>query len=313
MRQYRVVFAFLTVLLLVTACASGRADVPATPTRTPKPTFTPVPVSAAPGSGVQPGQTTASAQPTVAVIPPTPTPEPPTPTPEPPTPTPTPKPFAVVNADRLNVRAGPDTAFTRLTQIQRGERYRILASNPDRTWWMIRLKDDSKGWVYGELVTVEGPVEGVRVAKNIPTPPPTPTPRPRPTATPVPPTPTPAPRYTFNKALLQNCAPNAGVTYVNGTVYYKQSPANGYWVAFSYAPDGPIVAKVMTGPHEGYPNWNDGFYSHILKSDGPREGDWYFWIVDETGKRISEIAYVHTDGTAGPGKCQQAVIDFDTN
>ena len=44
----------------------------------------------------------------------------------------------------------------------------------------------------------------------------------------------------------------------------------------------------------------------------PREGDWFFWIVDASGKRISVIANVHTDGTACGGKCQQAIIDFDS-
>ena len=41
------------------------------------------------------------------------------------------------------------------------------------------------------------------------------------------------------------------------------------------------------------------------------QGNWFFWIVDNAGKRISEIAEVHTDGVAGDGSCQQAVIDFD--
>jgi hypothetical protein len=126
------------------------------------------------------------------------------------------------------------------------------------------------------------------------------------------PPPAPEPSYEFNKALLQKCSPNAGVTYVEGTTYKNGQPANGYNVAFSYATDGPIIAQTISGPHQGYPGWRTGFYSHIIDSASPREGDWYFWIVDGSGKRISQIAHVHTDGEAGDGTCQQAVIDFDS-
>jgi hypothetical protein len=134
-----------------------------------------------------------------------------------------------------------------------------------------------------------------------------------PTATPVPPTPTPTPSgdYLFNRAELVRCDPNAGVTYVEGHVRQFGSPVNGYRVAFSYAADGPIVASILSGPHEGYTGWNPGFYSHILQAGGPREGDWWFWIVDGQNNRISEMAHVRTDGQTGPNTCQQAVIDFD--
>lgn len=116
----------------------------------------------------------------------------------------------------------------------------------------------------------------------------------------------------FNIAVLQRCDPNAGVTYVEGTTYVNGAPQSGYLVAFSWMPDGPIVAFIQSGPHAGYEGWNPGFYSHILDASGPREGNWSFWIMDENRNRISAIAQVHTDGEAGPGKCQQAVIDFDS-
>ncbi|MEZ4833881.1 MAG: hypothetical protein R2873_18180 [Caldilineaceae bacterium] len=95
------------------------------------------------------------------------------------------------------------------------------------------------------------------------------TPEPTATSTPLP---TPGADVYFNIALLQGCAPNAGVTYVQGTTYIEGAPANGYLVAFSWVADGPIVAYTQSGPHEGYPGWDPGFYSHILQSNGPREG-----------------------------------------
>ena len=121
----------------------------------------------------------------------------------------------------------------------------------------------------------------------------------------------PPPEYEFNVGVVERCEPNAGITYVNGTTARDGVAVNGAFVAFSYAPDGPIVAKITSGPHPGYPNWPRGFFSHILGVGGPREGDWYFWIVDAQEQRISVIIFLHTDGQAGAGKCQQGVLRFD--
>ena len=140
--------------------------------------------------------------------------------------------------------------------------------------------------------------------------------RPTPSATPsILPTSTPAAPasgHLFKRAILSRCDPNGAVTYVHGTVYQNSQPVNGYRVVFSWQPDGAVVAGITSGPHAGYPGWAPGYYSHILQAGGPREGDWWFWIQDEAGKRISEMAHVHTDGVAGEGKCQQAIINFDS-
>ncbi len=223
----------------------------------------------------------------------------------------------VINAD-VNVRGGPGTGYNILGAATPGQRFPVTGKNDAGDWWQINYNGQA-GWVFGALVTAQN-TEGVAVALNIPAPPPpTAVPPPPPTNTPAPqpaaqPTAAPAPsqNYEFNRALVQRCDPNAGVTYVQGTVYKNSSPANGYLVTFSYAPDGPQVATVTSGPHTGYEGWGTGFYSHILSSNSPREGNWFFWIVDSSGKRISAIANVHTDGEAGDGKCQQAVVDFDS-
>ncbi len=313
-----VAFAALVMGLTLTACGPSQPAAPPTPTRTPMPTFTPTPEivmtpvdpsaaatakaaeATAAAANPAPSQGEGQGQPGASQPQETPTPEPPTPTPEP----------AVVTDQLMNVRQGPGTNYPIIGQADPGQRFRVTGKNQAGNWWQIDF-NGQPGWLFAELVTPEG-TEAVPVASNIPAPPPTPTPLP-PTATPAPqPTPTPASQYEFNIAQLQGCAPNAGVTYVEGTVYKGGVPTNGYRVVFSYAPDGPVVAGVTSGPHEGYPNWNPGYYSHILQAGGPREGNWFFWITDPSGKRISEIAQVHTDGEAGPGKCQQAIIDFDS-
>ncbi|MEZ4637907.1 MAG: hypothetical protein R2856_23605 [Caldilineaceae bacterium] len=121
------------------------------------------------------------------------------------------------------------------------------------------------------------------------------TPEPTATSTPLP---TPGADVYFNIALLQGCAPNAGVTYVQGTTYIEGAPANGYLVAFSWVADGPIVAYTQSGPHEGYPGWDPGFYSHILQSNGPREGIGISGSSTKT-RRVSQRSALSTP-TASP-------------
>ena len=317
MSKRSLAFLIIAGLVLVSslACALtnliARAPTPVpTPTRTPKPTFTPTPVGT-PTPEIPPTPTPPPPTPTPPA--PTPTPIPPTPTPVPPTPTPTPKPVAIVQKDKVNVRKGPGTAYPRLGQVTKDTRLEIVGKNAAGDWWQVCCVQGQQAWIIGRLVQVEGDISGVQVVASIPPPPPTPTPRRRPTPTPAVPTPTKSP-YKFTKVILQWCEPNAGVTAIEGTVYQDHKPYNGARVVFSWTPDGPWVSEPMiSGPHPGYPDWKPGWYSHILQAGGPREGDWYVWIVDDNGNRISEMSpRIHTDGTAGPGKCQKAIVDFDT-
>lgn len=106
-----------------------------------------------------------------------------------------------------------------------------------------------------------------------------------------------------NRAALVQCHPNVGSTRAVGTVRLNGQPVDGYKVAFSWQPDGEVVATKSSS--EG------GLYTHILLASGPREGNWWFWIENDDGHRISEMAHVHTDKDPHAGNCQQAVIDFD--
>lgn len=114
----------------------------------------------------------------------------------------------------------------------------------------------------------------------------------------------------FDEGGMISCLPNAGTTYVNGHVYQGSNLLSGPIVAFSFQPDGPIVAQIQSGPHPGYPQWSPGFFSHILSATGPRAGNWFFWIVDGNGRRISVIVPVVTTASVGPTGCQQALIFF---
>jgi outer membrane biosynthesis protein TonB len=329
----KIVFFFVLLFsILLVACAPEEQVMPPVPTNTPVPTFTPTPeivvTPVNPAVATTPAvaaEATASQDVATAVVEQPSTGEA-TQTPEPDQPTPTetaaPANPVVTTNQGMNVRGGPGTNYNIIGAATAGQQFVVTGKNPQGDWWQIDFNGQT-GWLYGPLVTPQN-TGSVQVAANIPAPPPTATPAPA-TATPVPqptqppapqaPTPTPQPvsNYKFNIAVVGRCDPNGGVTYVQGKTYVGGVPQSGDWlVAFSYAPDGPIVARIKAGPHPGYEGWDQGFYSHILQHDGPREGNWWFWVVDPGGNRISEMANVHTDGEAGPGKCQQAIVDFDS-
>jgi len=80
-----------------------------------------------------------------------------------------------------NIRRGPGVAFDPpIGSLAAGEVRRILARNPDNSWYRIEVFNSS-GWVFSELVEVSGSVSGLPVEN-----PPTPVPPPTATITPVP-------------------------------------------------------------------------------------------------------------------------------
>lgn len=320
MRKLSIPFIVLLIAfsVVIGGCGSGSSAEGPLPTRTPLPTFTPTPPvvvtpvdpslaataqAEAAQQASQPAQTDQAATDSGQAQADTPTPEPATPTPQPASP------GVVVNSN-MNVRSGPGTNFNVVGQANQGTRYNVTGRNNDASWYQIDFNGQS-GWVFANLVTAEA-VETVAVAANIPAPPPTNTPPPPPTNTPVPPpTAPPAPRYEFNVAVVGRCDRQPAGTWFEGKTYKNGQPTSGYNVVFSYAPDGPWVTQpAITGPHDGYPNWDAGYYSHIVSAAGPIAGTWYVWIVDGAGGRISEMANFTS---TGPGEgCNQAVVDFDS-
>ncbi len=110
-----------------------------------------------------------------------------------------------------------------------------------------------------------------------------------------------------NLATVVSCEPNSDNTQARGTVRLNGQPVNGYRVVFSWEPDGQVVARAITGGGGQL----GGQFSHVLGGDGPRAGDWWFWVENDAGTRISEMAHIYTDEHAHAGDCQWAVIDFD--
>lgn len=316
---WRLLGCFVLIMLLA-GCPRNEEAPPIAPTRTPMPTFTPTPegpvvdvaateaalVAAATANAAQPTQPPASAATEAPAE---------EPTPAEPTATATPEAAQATVSQAINVRGGPGTNYQIIGAAQPGTQFTIKGKDPTGAWWQVDYNGNN-GWLFGQLVTAQN-TSAVPVAQNIPTPPPaTATPIPQPTAPPTQPpaaqpTAPPAAKYKFNIVVTSRCERQPAGNWFEGTTYIGGQPANGYNVVFSYAPDAaPITAPVLSGPHPGYPGWKTGYYSHIISASGPRAGDWYVWIVDESGVRISEIGKWTS---TGPGEgCNQAVVDFDS-
>ncbi|MFN2189043.1 MAG: SH3 domain-containing protein, partial [Candidatus Promineifilaceae bacterium] len=101
--------------------------------------------------------------------------EEPTPTPEPESePEPTPTPETVVDANPgsvdpgdadaaasapANVRNGPGLAYGIIGGLDVGEKVSLIGRNEDQSWFQIRMSDDSEGWVFAQLLTVNASVD----------------------------------------------------------------------------------------------------------------------------------------------------------
>jgi hypothetical protein len=160
----------------------------------------------------------------------------------------------------LNVRSGPGTSYPSLGTLAAGESYDIIGKNPAGDWLEF-VFDGDPAWVTADLVTVSGDTGGVQVAQNIPAPPPPPTARPRPRPQPTsPPPPTsppapPKPQYPFQLVSgVEQCAPNAGYTYFDGYVRYRNNaPRNGVCVHIAFY--GPRSTKCSGCDGQGDGVW----------------------------------------------------------
>ncbi len=325
--------SWLLTAFLLAGCPQTPAAEPIEPTRTPMPTFTPtteVPAADLPATAlpvVEPvvalPATTVAQQPVtdvvaVATVPLTPTTAAPL---DAPTATSAPAAAEAVVSQDMNVRSGPGTNYAVIGAAQTGTRLLIKGKDPTGAWWQVDYNGQN-GWLFGDLVSANN-TSAVAVAQDIPAPPPpTATPIPQPTQPPAQPTtapveqptqppPAPANNYKFNIAVVGKCERQPAGNWFEGKTYIGGQPASGYKVVFSYAPDAPpITSPVVSGPHPGYEGWDAGYYSHIINASGAKAGEWYVWVVDDSGARISAIG--HWTST-GPGEgCNQAVVDFDS-
>lgn len=129
---------------------------------------------------------------------------------------------------------------------------------------------------------------------------PTSTPTTTPTATP---TATPQASLIFQNAEIAGCLPDDQGSRFAGSLRLGGQLVDGYRVVFSYEADGPwVTAPTISG------NGQPGFYTHIISVGGARSGNWFAWIVDAEGERISVLAGFSTDGLGGA--CNVVTVNF---
>ena len=82
-------------------------------------------------------------------------------------------PIAVISVENVNMRSGPGTEYVRVGGLVAGQVCAITGRNQASTWWRLSCPLVN-GWVFGDLLTLAGPVTGVPVIQTAP--PPTPVP-----------------------------------------------------------------------------------------------------------------------------------------
>jgi hypothetical protein len=338
-----IVLAALAVLLLMPGCALVNALVEyPTPTPRPRlalrPTFTPTTVpTAAPEVPVEtPAQVAvqvieaATATPAVEAVaqtpqqveqpaatpepptatpePPTATPVPPTATPEPPTATPTatpePKPEVVVSNPRVNVRNGPGESFAVLGQVLQGQRLEIVGRDEGREWWQICCFEGQTGWVAGEVVRAEGPLETVALAADLPTPTPDATPTPAAVAAAA--VVSESGEFPFDVSEVTTYPFNQDYLRIGVKVNDADDiPLGGYYLRVVNETTGQqwLSAPTSSGPWRGTaPSAGFADYRHAnllfdTRGKSPLSGqNFTLWLVDGAGRQLSPtVPYTQDD------------------
>lgn len=249
-RKILVLIFALLVAAFVAGCAAVPAPSPVPPTKTPKPTFTPTPdwtptsiayatsgvpttapeiqPTAAPAENTPEAGATASGEAQATTVPEATATEA------------APQVTRFTANQNVNVRSGPGTVYPAIGRLTAGQSFDVLGRNDAGDW--IKFDFNGRdGWVTFALVSIEGDLSGVQVAAApaVPTarPQPTAAPRPvQPTAAPAQPTAVPQPQYPFTYVEgSAKCEPNAGNTYFNGFVRYRNnSPRNGVCVHVAF-------------------------------------------------------------------------------
>lgn len=81
-------------------------------------------------------------------------------------------PTAVTTPARMNVRGGPGTNYPVVASAPAGSVYVVVGINPARDWYQVSVPGRPEpAWIFARLSTLNGSLESVPVAENIPAPP----------------------------------------------------------------------------------------------------------------------------------------------
>lgn len=252
------------------------------PTAEPTETASPVPPTDTPVPA------TATSEPTETAVPPTEAAATDTPAP---TETAAPVAPRVVANTNANVRSGPGRAYPVIGNLTTGQAVDVTARNENGDWWRIDWNGKAQAWVSGTTVRLQGEIDTVAVADNIPTPPPTRTPAPVPTAAPVAAQPTAAPAAPVPSGMqfvvaslrlrpigdsAQRCDGGDHNIFVN-VVDAGGAPMNGVRVREVFSGQVHVTGDQGKGPGR-------------VEYDIYRGGGGQLEIINDAGERIGELS-----------------------
>ena len=80
---------------------------------------------------------------------------------------PTPVPVAITIPVLMNVRRGPGLDYEVITTVPEGTRANIYGRDPADEWFQVQIEEiDGMVWIYQDLTTVEGSIDGVRILEQ---------------------------------------------------------------------------------------------------------------------------------------------------
>ncbi len=103
---------------------------------------------------------------------------------------------------------------------------------------------------------------------------------------------------------------HSGGTYIEGLVKNQYSEETGVRVTLGTSPGANAIQTITTGSER-----SPGYYTFVLNANGASPGTYYVWIVDASGKALSDpnAARVTTNAIKSsddPNSCWQAFINF---
>ena len=206
-----------------------------------------------------------------------------------PLPSPTPLPIAtntpipviprVMAATAVNIRSGPDTAYSVIGTLLPESSLPVTGQNEAGTWWQVRQEDGTSGWV-SDTVVEASDVVGVPIVAVPPLPQSTSAPTPAPTT---------QPTFQFEPTGWYGSA-NAGLTRFLGTITDSNGdPVNGVTVEAQCGtyrvisnPSGPVPAFNSSDSANDPP----GFYDITIDTK-PVPCKWLLTVVHtENGQTV---------------------------
>lgn len=239
----------------------------------------------------------------------TPVPQAPTETPAtlPDTPTPESTPFAISSGDfNVNIRSGPGVDFPRIGKLLKGEGMAVVGKTANGEWWQVCCVDGQSGWVWADVVEVEGPLDNVPVPLDLPqgespaTAAPT-SAAPAPTKPPPAPASTPVPAFAFALEETQEFDNSNAFVNIFAKIYKRGDPPEalaGYRMrVLKNGGEWAVLDSTTVWRDSAPPGWGNAVKYNVDKFEAPLDSvTWTVYVIDGSGSQVSPEVTFHTSG-----------------